>query len=85
MDTERWKYKWVILATALQSDGLTFGLVFAVGVLYKDWIRYFDSSASFLSLVGSSPSAVSSIFGNTIFLQYLKQEILPNKKKVFRC
>ena len=56
-------YKWLILAIGILSQALTFGISFGVGVLYKDWIRYFDSTASFLSLVGSAPSAVACLLG----------------------
>ena len=63
MDSERWKYKWVIVVLSIISNAITSGQALAVGVLYKDWTAYFDSSASFLSLVGGSPIAVASIFG----------------------
>ena len=45
------------------SECLTYGLLFAVGVIYKEWIAYFDTPASFLSLIGSAPTAVASIAG----------------------
>ena len=60
---EQGTYKWLILVTVFVSQGLTYGLTYSVGVLYKDWIRDFDSSASFLSFIGSAATGMSSILG----------------------
>jgi len=60
---EQGSYKWLIMAAVFLSQSLTFGLTYSVGVLYKDWLRYFDSTASFLSLVGSAPTAMSGLIG----------------------
>ena len=60
---EQGTYKWLILVTVFVSQGLTFGFTNSVGVLYKDWIRDFDSSASFLSFTGSAVTAVSCVLG----------------------
>ena len=60
---EKGNYKWLVLVVVLFSQACTFGLSYSAGVLYKDWTVYFDSTASFLSLVGSSPTAIACISG----------------------
>ena len=59
-------YRWLILIASALSQVLTFGLSYSVGVFYKDWITYFDSSASFLSLVSSAPTAIACILGKKV-------------------
>ena len=72
MKREQGKYKWLVLMVTFLSQAFTYGITYSVGVLYKDWTSYFDSSASFLSLVGSAPTAVSCLCGTIMPMKCIK-------------
>ncbi|CAK8689485.1 unnamed protein product [Clavelina lepadiformis] len=63
MEAETCKYRWIILAGAFVNLALTWGLLYSVGVLYKVWISYFNSPASYVSLAGALPVSIGCITG----------------------
>jgi len=53
----------MVMIVVFITNSLTYGMAYSVGVFYKEWTFYFDASASFLSLVGSAPTAISCLLG----------------------
>ena len=85
MNAEKEKYKWLVMATVFFSQALTYGITYSVGVFYKEWTRYFDATASFLSLVGSAPTAISCLLGKIIVFFRAKSELCKQCRVVSRA
>ena len=51
------------MANGFLRQAITYEMIYSVGVFYKEWLKYFDLTASFLSLVGSAPTSLSSVQG----------------------
>jgi len=59
-------FRWVVLFVAFLINFFTYGVSFAVGVLYSDWIRYFSSSSGYVGFVGSMLAGFSFTAGTVI-------------------
>jgi len=57
-------FRWVVLSMAFFVNMLTWGASYSVGVLYSDWVRYFDAPASYVGFVGGLLTAMSCLAGN---------------------
>ncbi|XP_078481259.1 monocarboxylate transporter 2-like [Ciona intestinalis] len=60
---EKYKYRWVVLCMAAVINGLTWGLLYSIGVIYSSWLTYFNEPASYVSVAGSLPLTIGSLGG----------------------
>nr|XP_018670362.1 monocarboxylate transporter 14-like isoform X1 [Ciona intestinalis] len=60
---EKYKFRWVVLCMAAVINGLTWGLLYAIGVIYSSWLTYFNEPASYVSMAGSLPLTIGCFAG----------------------
>nr|XP_004225739.2 monocarboxylate transporter 2-like [Ciona intestinalis] len=60
---EKYKYRWVVLCMAAVINGLTWGLLYSIGVIYSSWLTCFNEPASYVSVAGSLPLTIGSLGG----------------------
>uniref|UniRef100_F6VN69 Major facilitator superfamily (MFS) profile domain-containing protein n=1 Tax=Ciona intestinalis TaxID=7719 RepID=F6VN69_CIOIN len=54
---------WVVLCMAAVINGLTWGLLYSIGVIYSSWLTCFNEPASYVSVAGSLPLTIGSLGG----------------------
>jgi len=67
MDVEKIKFRWVVLSMTVLVNMFTWGASYSVGVLYSDWVRYFNASSSYVGLVGGLLTAMSCLAGIFVY------------------
>ncbi|XP_078481010.1 monocarboxylate transporter 14-like [Ciona intestinalis] len=58
LDAEKLKYRWIVLCMGFLSNFLTWGVTYSVGVLYAEWVRYFEAPMREVAFAGGIPVAV---------------------------
>nr|XP_026693721.1 monocarboxylate transporter 14-like isoform X2 [Ciona intestinalis]XP_026693722.1 monocarboxylate transporter 14-like isoform X2 [Ciona intestinalis] len=58
LEAEKLNYRWVVLCMVFLSNFLTWGVTYSVGVLYAEWVRYFEAPMGEVAFAGGIPVAV---------------------------
>lgn len=70
------RYKWVIVFALFNINALTWGLLYAVGVFYYNWVDYFDESRGIVAIAAALPTAIGCLLGEfIIFAKKIASEI----------
>ncbi|XP_078491690.1 monocarboxylate transporter 9-like isoform X2 [Ciona intestinalis] len=79
LDAEKLNYRWVVLCMVFLSNFLTWGVTYSVGVLYAEWVRYFEAPMGEVAFAGGIPVAIGCGLGFGCGLASLASCSITNK------